>query len=50
MRPRRCRQCHVPATHVEITQRPECRISRDGVVTRWTGEVHVFWCPVHFGE
>jgi transcriptional regulator NrdR family protein len=48
-RPRLCRECHAPATHVEVEERPAAVLKRDGTMRRFTETVNVFWCAQHSG-
>lgn len=48
-RPRLCRECHAPATHVEVTQRPAAVLRLDGSIRRFAERVSVFWCDSHSG-
>lgn len=49
MRPRLCRKCHAPATHVEVSYRNACIIKLDGTLQRFIEPLNVFWCKYHYG-
>lgn len=47
--PRVCRECHEPATHGEVEQRPAAVIKLDGTIRRFIEPVTVYWCADHTG-
>lgn len=44
---RLCRECHMPATHAEIEQRPAAVLHLDGSIHRFMESVVVYWCAGH---
>jgi|GEM_PF-5354182 len=47
--PRRCRECHTPATHAEREQRSAATLKLDGTLHRFSEALNVYWCDDHTG-